>query len=90
MWHLETRHEDFQLVAAKPVTLLIFKTCTLTDLIAVFKIIGTATIPLLLGAVVAAKQLFLTYFCTDSLDSLSKCVLLIISEVPIPLSKQYY
>jgi hypothetical protein len=36
------------------------------------------------------KQLFLTHFCTDSLDSLSKCVLLIIAEVPIPLSKQYY
>ena len=36
------------------------------------------------------KQLFLTHFCTDSLDSLSKCVLLIIVEISIPLSKQYY
>ena len=36
------------------------------------------------------KQLFLTHFCTDSLDSLSKCVLLIITEAPIPLSKYYY
>src|SRR6202041_1652970 len=36
------------------------------------------------------KQLFLTHFCTDSLDCLSKCVLLIITEVPVSLSKQYY
>ena len=36
------------------------------------------------------KQLFLTHFCTDSLDSLSKCVILMIAKVIIPLSKQYY
>jgi len=36
------------------------------------------------------KQLFLTHFCTDSLDCLSKCVLLIITEGPVLLSKQYY
>src|ERR1700720_1903358 len=36
------------------------------------------------------KQLFLTHFCTDSLDCLSKCVLIIITEVPVSLSKQYY
>src|ERR1700722_19943561 len=31
------------------------------------------------------KQLFLTHFCTDSLDCLSKCVLIIITEVPVSL-----
>ena len=36
------------------------------------------------------KQLFLTHFCTDFFDCLSKCVLLIITEVPVSLSKQYY
>ena len=36
------------------------------------------------------KRLFLIHLCTDSLNSLSKFVLLIIVEVPIPLSKQYF
>ena len=60
--------------------------------IAVFKIVGTAAILLLFGLLWQQnfKQLFLTHFCTDSLDSSSKCVLLIIAEVPTPLSKQYY
>ena len=61
-------------------------------LIAVFKIVGTAAIHYFfrLFWLQNFKQLFLTHFCTGSLDSLSKCVLLIIAEVPIPLSKQYY
>ena len=62
------------------------------SIIAVFKIVGTAIIPLLFGLLWLKnfKQLFLTHFYTDSLDYLIECVLLIITEVPIPLSKQYY
>jgi hypothetical protein len=61
-------------------------------LIAIFKIVGTAAIPLLLGAVVAAKlQKIVSHSFLDRLlRFFSRCVLLIISEVPIPLSKQYY
>ena len=61
-------------------------------LIAIFKIVGTAAIPLLLWAVVAAKlQTIGSHSFLDRLFGFfSRCVLLIISEVPIPLSKQYY
>ena len=61
-------------------------------LIAIFKIVGTAAIPLLLGAVLAAKlqKIGSHSFLDRLLRFFSRFVLLIISEVPIPLSKQYY
>jgi hypothetical protein len=51
-----------------------------------------APLPLLFWAVVAAKlqTVVSNSFLHRLLRFLSKCVLLIIAEVPIPLSKQYY